>query len=231
MASREPGMPGSPNFPWIGPAIIGAGMTVASNIWSAKEAQKNREFQERMASTQAQRGMRDLEAAGINPLLAGRFQAGLAGGAQGQIEDIGRGAAGMVGTATQVRMANAQMELLRSQANQADANAVYARTQAADISNTAAAGRLELISIQRDLANQEYKRVEATLPTIIARAKEELTLTQSNVKATQARTLLDQLEVSRGKNLDRLQRQLQELGAVGPWVNVLLEYFRSAPRR
>jgi len=211
----------------VGGALIGAAGSALGGIWSAREAAKNREFQERMSSTAMTRQAVDLRNAGINPLLAGRMGgASSPGGAVGQAPDFAQGAAHGASTALAARLQRAQISLVEAQADQAGAQAGLSRTQAADISNTAAAGRLDLISIQRDLANQEFTRIQESWDSIIARAKAEVEQLVSSASGARARAALDQADLKRAENLQQLQEQLQKLGPIGPWVNVLLEYFQ-----
>lgn len=60
-----------------------------SNRASAKQAKLNREFQERMSNTAYQRAADDLEAAGLNRILALGSPASTPGGAMGQTFDLG----------------------------------------------------------------------------------------------------------------------------------------------
>lgn len=71
--------------------LFGMGGTIASAGMALKDAQRNRDFQERMSNTAHQRQVADLRKAGLNPILTatGGGGASVPSGATASIPDIG----------------------------------------------------------------------------------------------------------------------------------------------
>lgn len=85
-----------------------------NNAWSAQEAQKNRDWQEEMSNTAHQREVKDLVAAGLNPILSANNGAATGTGAVGSVDT------GATGTATQQQI---QKMSLKNQRDMAELNA------------------------------------------------------------------------------------------------------------
>jgi len=86
-------------------------MANQANMFSARQAQLNRDFQERMSNTSWQRGVSDMKAAGINPMLA--FSQG------GASAPSGSSASGVTGPPQQNELSGSvsrSMDLLRMKA-------------------------------------------------------------------------------------------------------------------
>lgn len=97
---------------WLLPAAVSAVSGVLQNRSAKREAERNRDFQERMSSSAAQRSVVDYARAGLNPALAYERPSSSPGGSVASVEDVG---AKVVSSAMAARQLAANVELTKAQ--------------------------------------------------------------------------------------------------------------------
>lgn len=198
--------------PAVLPAVIAGGATLASGLISSamnlSQAEKNRNFQERMSSTAHQREVADLRAAGLNPLLSAKHGgASTPGGAMAQVQ-----APEIVSSALNAATAAAQIKDLNSAAALKDA-------QAFDVYQTQQ-HRVNLMMAENHKILQDTHLSSANRKQVLQNIE--------NLKSAKRKLDLDSshsaYDLDRAKNESDFQKTFG--GDIAPWIKMMRSIFK-----
>jgi len=198
--------------PWI-PAIgagLGALGGLIANRQSAKEAERNRDFQERMSSTSHQREVIDLQSAGLNPILSANRGASTPSGGQAPVSNVSESSARGLAAGLAVQQAKAQIRATNAAALKTEVEAADLQTQ------FNLPGRYDAFAADQELRRMSADQMRAMLPLAIQKAKAEIAQIGSAARAQTAAAILNELQSATAENIATLQKRLGALGAMGP---------------
>jgi len=204
---------GGGGIPW---GAIGKGAAAAAPVigtWlSIREAQKNRDFQERMSSTEKQRGVADAIAAGLNPMMAAGG-ASSPSGDRGQVEDLSKG----ITNAMAIKRFETETALLQEQALNvaADTTGKNLAWQHAQIMNP-------LLQELQGLTLAERRNLFAPA---VAQAWASIEGTSSASEAARARAALDRFAKEGAMNAADVEKLIAEFPA---WARLFYGVFRDS---
>lgn len=196
----------APALPIVGLAAD-AWMQSSANKTNKKLAREQMAFQERMSSTEVQRRVQDLLAAGLNPMLA--YQQGGASapqGAKAEVEPLTRNSAH---SALAMKMQSAQLENMKEQNRLLIEQQAKTRAEAANTQSSTAAMNYSMIESEHrsQLLAQQIKRAIIDLDITDQQLRNQR-LTNDQLEKLQPLLLEFQRIINRGEQLGLSEKEV-----------------------
>lgn len=196
----------------IGGELIGGGLTVLSqhsaNRQNIKLAREQRDWDERMSNTAYQRAVADMQAAGINPMLAisqgGASTPSTSAATVQPADALGRSvssAASKAANVLAIQQAQANIDLTRASTTEKLAQATSAQGQAKWAEQNAMFESMkkseEWINLKRqyDLTTAQAKQLEEMLPILIRAQEANIASTEQATSSAKTKQQLDTLAI------------------------------------
>lgn len=196
-------------------AAIAAGQGILGSAFANWQNDKQREWQEEMSNSSHQREVKDLRAAGLNPILSARL-----GGAStppgasslASTPDISAAMSNASQATTASKRQQAELMVMAASANQANSAAGLSQAQTADINNTQV-DRVNLLIAQAEaqqasgkLSDEQRKKVQHE----INKLRQEKALLENQTKASALGVQRDQVKTIPYQEIQKVIPKVQK---------------------
>ena len=225
--------------------LTGGASLAAYSVYGANSANKankdlSREqmaFQERMSSTEVQRRVADLRAAGLNPMLAAMDGASSPSGSMARMENPAKDVVSDVSSASGAAVQRKQLEQMDAQTRLINEQAATTRAQRLEtIPSGAQASAAQVQKAEADiqLLAQEFKNAQARYDISMEDLRQRRLTNDQFEKlaplletAQRLQNILEAAKVPGAENMKQFEESF--VGDAAPWMKYLREVF--GPRR
>jgi len=209
------------------PAVIAAGIVGGASLLgsaysamsSAKQAEKQRDWQEDMSNTSHQREVEDLRKAGLNPILSAKLGgASTPLGAQAQVPDY----SGVVKDAMSAYQAASQIRLQQAQARNLDADSVN-KEVAGRVATRTETNQIDMVletlyKLRGDADNSHMQNVKI---------EEEIKNIRQTLKLLKLEETHSALDIARARQESDFYKSFG--GKVAPWLDHIMGKLKLPP--